>query len=296
MSEYLSEEEQVARLKSWWDENGTFVMVVTVLAVAAIVGWRWYDGYATDRAHAASKLFDEYRVAEGDARKAAAAAIEADYAGSAYHVFVLFTQAQEALAAEDLTLADIALSHAVEVSSDPLLVDLARIRLAKVQYGLDRADDALATLGAVRTEGYQAWALETQGDIYAAQDELEAAHESYSAAIAMLQPGDERPLLTMKLDNLAPFDGSFVEFSDPLDDALRQALEQVEAGLPALDGIDASADVVESSEPQAAGAVEDAVAVEESAQKAVEEAVEEAEQAIEVEEVVDGVDSQQDGG
>ena len=250
MSEYLSEEEQVARLKAWWDENGTFVLVVTVLAVVAIVGWRWYGGYTEDQAFAASKLFDEYREADGEARKALAASIEAAHEGSAYHVFVLMTQAQEAVAADDLTLADIALSHAVEVARDALLADLARIRLAKVQFGLDRAEQALATLGGVRNEGYRAWALEAQGDIYAAQDNLEAAHESYSAAVAALQPGDERPLLNMKLDNLAPFDGKFVELSDPLDDALRDALEQV--GTASAESEDAVEDAPEETFQEAA--------------------------------------------
>ena len=39
MSDYLSDEEQVERLKSWWSENGTFLLasvVVAVLGIAAV--------------------------------------------------------------------------------------------------------------------------------------------------------------------------------------------------------------------------------------------------------------------
>ena len=45
MSDYLTDEEQVAKLKSWWDENGVSVIVTLVLVVAGVVGWRWYESY-----------------------------------------------------------------------------------------------------------------------------------------------------------------------------------------------------------------------------------------------------------
>ena len=36
MSEYLDEEEQIARLKSWWSENGTSIIVSVVIAVVVV--------------------------------------------------------------------------------------------------------------------------------------------------------------------------------------------------------------------------------------------------------------------
>ena len=45
MSEYLDEEEQLARAKSWWDENANSVIVGVVLVVGGIVGWNWF-GFA----------------------------------------------------------------------------------------------------------------------------------------------------------------------------------------------------------------------------------------------------------
>ena len=53
MAEYLSDEEVTERLKRWWSENGTGLLVGIVLAVGGVVGWRWFDGWRVERAEAA---------------------------------------------------------------------------------------------------------------------------------------------------------------------------------------------------------------------------------------------------
>ena len=37
MSDYLTDEEQMARLKSWWDENGRSLVIGLVLVIGATV-------------------------------------------------------------------------------------------------------------------------------------------------------------------------------------------------------------------------------------------------------------------
>ena len=39
MSDYLSDEEQVERLKSSWSEHGTFLLASVLVAVLGIAGW-----------------------------------------------------------------------------------------------------------------------------------------------------------------------------------------------------------------------------------------------------------------
>ena len=65
MSEYLSEEEQVAKMKSWWDENGTALITGVVAAVAALFGWNWYGNYQQDQTYAASEAYVAYVEADG---------------------------------------------------------------------------------------------------------------------------------------------------------------------------------------------------------------------------------------
>ncbi|MEQ9451919.1 MAG: tetratricopeptide repeat protein [Pseudomonadales bacterium] len=232
MSDYLDEEEQLARLKSWWDENGTFLLVSVVVAVAAIVGWNWYGGYSENQRQAQTALLMTYQEATDAERDAAAAAIEAEFPGGAAHSFVLFERAQAAIEAGDFEVARDSLSTVVDIGKDDLLVDLARIRLAKVLRQLDLSDEALNVLAAVRNEGYRALALETQGDIHASNGDIEQAHLAYQAAVASLPAGDTRPLLEMKLENAKPFAGQYVQMTDQLTEALKEAATSLDVQLP----------------------------------------------------------------
>ncbi len=228
MSEYLSEEEQVARIKSWWDENGTTLVVSVVVAVAAAFGWNWYGGYQEDQTAAASSTYVTYEQADEVGRSAAVAALAEQFPGSAYHVLALFNEAQNATEAGDLQAAETHLNSVVEQGQDQLLVDLAKVRLAKLQQAQDRSTEALATLAAINSEGYRAWGLEAKGDIHASRGELQLAHEAYTAALESLGEGARRPLLEMKMHNVAPAQGEFVPFADPLSDALQAAQETLE--------------------------------------------------------------------
>ncbi len=254
MSEYLSDEEQLARLKSWWDEYGTTVIVSLVIAVGGIVGWRVYDGYAGGQVEAASAEYIAYQTADAGTQAELAQAIAESYPGSAYHTLVLFDQAKQALAAGDAAAAASSLQEVVGQSDDALLVDLARVRLAKLQHELDRTDEALANLAAIRHKGYRAWALEAKGDIHMSRDEVALAHEAYAAAQQSLQPGEERPLLKMKLDNAAPFEGEFVQLQDVLQDALRDAEKVLD------EQTDNTAAQAAAESPEAADAAADAEA------------------------------------
>ncbi len=65
MSEYLEEEEQIAKLRSWWSEYGVTVIVAVVLSVLAIVGWRWYDSHKQTQAYEGAKAYATYQAAQG---------------------------------------------------------------------------------------------------------------------------------------------------------------------------------------------------------------------------------------
>ena len=246
MSEYLEEEEQIARLRSWWSEYGVTVIVAVVLSVAAIVGWRWYDSYTETKAHEGADAYATYQAAQGSEKEAAADNILENFSGSAYHVFVLFDRAQSAVEEGDLMAAEALLTTAVDEADAALLRDLAKIRLAKVQRGLDRTDEALATLDAIGNAGYSSWALEAKGDIYVSRGELEMAYQAYSAAIDALAPGEQRPILAMKQKNVAPFEGQYVEFTDTLEAALQDAQSTLSA--PAAEGSEQAQPEVAESE------------------------------------------------
>ena len=83
------------------------------------------------------------------------------------------------------------------------LADLARLRLARVLFTLDRGDEALGVLGQIRGEGYLSLAAELTGDIRLARGERALAHQAYTKAMSHVQAGDQRPLLEMKIADTA---------------------------------------------------------------------------------------------
>ncbi len=228
MSEYLSDEEQMARMKSWWDEYGTSVIAGVVIAVVGLVGWQWYGSHSKQQTAAAAELYSAYLDGDAAQQQQIVQQLAAEHPGGGYHSLTLFDQARQAVEGGDLAAAAERLKTVVSTSDHSLLVDLARLRLARVQHGLDQTGEALALLTGIKHEGYRALALETKGDIHMSEGEVEVAHQAYAAAVEALADGDDRPLLKMKLDNTAPFAGEFVQLQDSLEDALRDATRVLE--------------------------------------------------------------------
>ena len=112
MSDYLTDEEQIARLRSWWDENGTGLVVGLVVVIAGVVGWRWYESDRTEEVERASALYAEYFESEGEARDTLAISIDEQIPNTAYQTFALLHRAREAVEADDLAAAETLLGDA----------------------------------------------------------------------------------------------------------------------------------------------------------------------------------------
>lgn len=203
MSDYLSDEEQVARLRSWWSENGKLLMVAVVLALALVLGWRWYQANRTAKIETGSTIYAEYLEADADVKASLADELEEVAAGTAYPVLAKLGLAKTALEEDGPEAAKPLLQAALELTSDDELQDLVRVRLAKVEQQLGDTDAALAALSQVRGSGYRSLVAELKGDIHMARDEQALAHESYTAALAAVSAGERRPLLALKASTTA---------------------------------------------------------------------------------------------
>ena len=207
MSDYLTDEEQIARFKAWWEENGTSLVIVLVLVIGGFMGWRWYDGYRTEQIETASTLYEEFLASDGENRAQLAVSIDELIPDTSYQVFTLLHRAHAASEEADLATTESLLRRAVEAAPDALLADVARLRLARVLQQGDRSDEALAVLGAIRGEGFRSHVAELKGDIHLTRGETVLAHEAYSAALVELSEGEVRPMLEMKAaDTASPSD------------------------------------------------------------------------------------------
>ena len=186
MADYLTDEEQAERLKRWWDNNGTSLIVGLVLVVGGVIGWRFYQSHVTDRAGAASTVFSAYLEARATAQPTTErllATLDSDHAGSTYHVFSLLYRAADQAEEKDWEEALAFLERAVESADAAELRDIARFRAAKVLYQLDRLDDCEAELAQIKSVGLEPQVAELSGDIRTAQGDLEGARQAYQAAV-----------------------------------------------------------------------------------------------------------------
>ena len=217
MADYLSDEEQVAALRKWWEENGTFLIIAVLVVAGGVFSWRWYQDYSRTREEAASKVYEEYLelragLAESDdAAKRQAQLLDQldeDYADTSYETFTLFYRASDALAKEDVEQAEGFLRRALEQAPTEELVDLSRTRLARVLEQGGNADAALTLLAQVTSPGYVSIAAELKGDILKARGDISQARSAYEVAVASINENDNRPILKMKLANLATLNES----------------------------------------------------------------------------------------
>tara|TARA_X000000950_G_scaffold257534_2_gene324129 strand:+ start:3117 stop:3884 length:768 start_codon:yes stop_codon:yes gene_type:complete len=225
VSDYLSDEEQLGRIRGWWNEYGIKVALVVGLVIVAAGIWKVVSDGRVAAAQEGSAAYALYLDGTAESKLAQAQLIREEFAGSTFHVMVALDEAAAAVTAGDASSAEILLQEALTAARGSMLADLVQLRLAKVQYALGRGDEALAALQRVTAPGYLPLALELRGDMLFAEGSLEQAHATYQAAIDALPEGEARPLLQIKMENSAPLGDQYAEFTQPLDAALKKAAE-----------------------------------------------------------------------
>ena len=204
MADYLTDEEQLDRLKNWWQENGTSIIVAVVVVVGGVAGWRWYDAEQVEAVQAASERYEAFLEATGDARAEMAEGLDAEFGETGYATFALLHQAKDATESGDLESAIGTLRRVADGGAHPLIKDVARVRLARLLQEQGDADAALGVLAEVTSQGFRARVLELKGDIHVIRGERALAHEAYLSAAAETGEGEQRPILEYKVDDTAP--------------------------------------------------------------------------------------------
>ena len=45
MNDFVTDDEQVERIKKWWSDNGSSVIAGLVIGIGGLVGWRYWVDY-----------------------------------------------------------------------------------------------------------------------------------------------------------------------------------------------------------------------------------------------------------
>ena len=201
-----TDDEQVEKLKKWWQENGRSVVAGVIIGVGGLFGYRYWIDYQNDQAEQASQHFDQMVEAmdasQNDKAIGYAENLLADFSGTDYAIMARFALARIYAESGDFAKAGEQLQQVVGTADNQPLGFIARKRLAAVQLQMSNADQALSTLSIDFPAEFSAGIEELKGDIYSEQGNKTEAAEAYRKALNATPGPVDRRFLQQKLDNL----------------------------------------------------------------------------------------------
>jgi predicted negative regulator of RcsB-dependent stress response len=211
VDEFSSDLEQEEALRNWWRDNWRWVVSGVVLGLAALAGWQYWQQQIRLREEAAAQAYSDFSAAltSGDKDKTDRLIKDLDskYAASPYADPAHLALAQRDVAAGKFEQAATELKAVIDKSKDAALVQVARVRLARVQLQLGHQDEALALLDVSKAGAFAAQVHEVRGDVLLAKGDRSGARMAYQSALAEGMGKDTAPgeteLLRLKLQDLS---------------------------------------------------------------------------------------------
>jgi predicted negative regulator of RcsB-dependent stress response len=203
----LEEQDQLEDLKAWWARWGNYVTSIGLavcVGVVGVQGWRWWHH---SQAEQAAVLYGAISVAvrANDLGKAkdAMAGLADKYAGTGYAPRGALIVARMLFDNGDKAGAKAQLQWIIDRSDDDTLKQIARYRLAEVQFDDKQYDDALRTLDARHDDPFAGLYADLRGDLLLATGKLAEARAAYQTAVTRLDPKSPyRAYVQVKLDAL----------------------------------------------------------------------------------------------
>lgn len=206
--EDLSEKEQIEAMRSWWSENGRYVISGIVIGAGLLFGWNYWNDQQREARLGASALYESLlaEVADSDVGAAEEAATRL------YDEFDATVYALQGRLAMSRLYMDVgrdedaaeSLRQLLAAESDPEMALVARLRLAKILLYQDKPDEVVSLLEGYQDTAFAARYNEALGDAYVAQGRVADAADAYTAALAdnPNTPTVDRTLIQMKLYDL----------------------------------------------------------------------------------------------
>ncbi len=208
----MTEQEQIEQLKAWVKQYGLTVLAGVAIAFVAVSGWRYWQEYQNNILIQASSIYDIMLDARSQAtdKSLADATVKAkkllaDYPKTPYAPLASMMLARDAVAHQNYTEATKQLTWVIDHSNNNALREIARLRLARIAIAEKHPESAIDTLKIVDDKNFAGLIEEVKGDAYLRLNDTTKAKAAYELALQQLPQDEltERPLLQMKLDNVA---------------------------------------------------------------------------------------------
>lgn len=203
----LEEQEQLDQLKHFWNQWGTAITWVLIVALALYAGWNGYQYWQRSQAAQASALYGEIErlatLGEPDKLERAFGDMRERFGSTTYAAQGGLLIARSLEQAGKTEPAKAALAWVAQQASDPAYQAIARLRLAAVAAQAKDYPLAMSQLAGSFPSEFEPLAADRRGDLLALQGKAAEARAQYEKAYAALSDRVEyRRLIEIKLTAL----------------------------------------------------------------------------------------------
>lgn len=210
----MTEEEQIAQIKEWWQRNGKPLLTGGALALVLVFGWQAWQQYQANQAQSGSALYQQLLETsltpsgQPDIGKVTelAGKLKSEFGGSHYAQYASLFVAKLAVENNKLDDAVAELKPLLDKPADATIDEIARQRLARVLAAQGKAEDGLKLLDGKVDGAWLASREELKGDLLVQLGRSDEAHAAYQKAKESLAEDAAVGGLQMKLDDLAKGD------------------------------------------------------------------------------------------
>jgi len=189
VSDHLTDEEQVEKVKAWLKENGMSIVAGVVIGLGGIFGWQFWDSYQVNRAAEGAEAYDRFvqtaEQSEPGATAEALAGLDAGFANTAYSRFASLELARQQAETGDLDGAMATLEKTRAVISDTAMQSVIDLRLARLLVSLGKLDEAGTIIDRLGSGAFAAEAASLRGQIAYMQGNTEDARTALEEARAL---------------------------------------------------------------------------------------------------------------
>lgn len=187
MDDLLSEKEQIDKMRTWWSDNGSYVISGLAISVIALFGFNYYENAKREAAYQSSGLYDALTdlVVDGEIEEAEALAAELEegYGESNYLAQARLAMARMYMDQNRDEDAAESLRAVLAMGVEEEFKDVARIRLAKILLYQDKAQEAVDLVDGREDGAFAQRYADILGDAYVALDRPEDARLAYQRAL-----------------------------------------------------------------------------------------------------------------
>jgi predicted negative regulator of RcsB-dependent stress response len=202
----FQEDDDLERLKLWWKNYGSALLIGVVLGTSALFGYRYWNQYQFDQAAKASALYDqvvfEMKRKNLDQAATVGGQIMDQYDSTPYAGMAALLLAKISFDKGDTATARRQLGWAMDNAEVDATRHAARLRLARIMVDAGEVDAALALITLDNRGGFESEYGELIGDLYALQGKTDEARAAYASALGKISSQEYASIIRMKIADL----------------------------------------------------------------------------------------------